>query len=82
VFVTLAFCVCMCDCAVFDFSLFLSVMLVGLRFVRNKLNITVAPPGFCNRGEVRYGWGSRVRSPQEADTFTAVHREVVGFGTV
>ena len=26
--------------------------------------------------------GSRVRSPPEADTFTAVHREFVGFGTV
>jgi len=25
---------------------------------------------------------SRVRSPLEADTFTAVHREFVGFGTV
>jgi len=24
--------------------------------------------------------GSRVRSPPEADTFTAVHREYVGFG--
>ena len=34
-----------------------------------------------NRGEVRYGYrGSRVRSPPEADTFTAVHREFVGFG--
>ena len=41
----------------------------------------VAPPGFCNSGEVRYGSrGSRVRSPPEADTFTAVHREFVGFG--
>jgi len=28
------------------------------------------------------GRGSRVRSPPEADTFTAVHREFVGFGTV
>jgi len=26
--------------------------------------------------------GSRVRSTPEADTFTAVHREFVGFGTV
>jgi len=26
--------------------------------------------------------GSRIRSPPEADTFTAVHREFVGFGTV
>jgi len=26
--------------------------------------------------------GSRVRSPPEADTFTAMHREFVGFGTV
>jgi len=26
--------------------------------------------------------GSRVRSPPEADIFTAVHREFVGFGTV
>ena len=45
--------------------------------------IAVAPPGFCNRGgsEVWVG-GSRVRSPPEADTFTAVHREFVGFGTV
>ena len=41
----------------------------------------VAPPGFCNSGEVRYeSRGSRVRSPPEADTFTAVHREFVGFG--
>ena len=33
-------------------------------------------------GEVRYGsiGGSRVRSPPEADIFTAVHREFVGFG--
>ena len=28
------------------------------------------------------GRRSRVRSPPEADTFTAVHREFVGFGTV
>jgi len=37
-----------------------------------------------NRGEVMNGSskGSRVRSPPEADTFTAVHREFVGFGTV
>ena len=28
------------------------------------------------------GRGSRVRNPPEADTFTAVHREFVGFGTV
>ena len=52
-----------------------------------------APPGFCNRGEVRYGWyptsgaatrgseewvykGSRVRSPPEADTVTAVHTHI------
>jgi len=28
------------------------------------------------------GTRSRVRSPPEADTFTAVHREFVGFGTV
>jgi len=28
------------------------------------------------------GRESRVRSPPEADTFTAVHREFVGFGTV
>ena len=26
--------------------------------------------------------GSRVRSPPEADTFTAVHGEFVGFGMV
>jgi len=26
--------------------------------------------------------GSRVRSPPEADTFTAVHREFVAFGAV
>jgi len=37
VFVTLGVCVCMCDCVVFDFS-FLSVMLLRLHFVRNKLN--------------------------------------------
>jgi len=44
----------------------------------------VAPPGFCNRwgSEVWVYRGSRVRSPPEADTFTAVHREFVGFGTV
>jgi len=43
-----------------------------------------AAPGFCNRGgiEVWVYRGSRVRSPPEADTFTAVHREFVGFGTV
>ena len=28
------------------------------------------------------GRGSRVRSSPEADTFTAVHREFVGFGAV
>jgi len=38
VFVMLGVCVCMCDCVVFDFFLFLSVMLVRLHFVRNKLN--------------------------------------------
>ena len=45
---------------------------------------TVAPPGFCNWGgiEVWVYRGSRVRSPPEADTFTAAHREFVGFGTV
>ena len=32
--------------------------------------------------EVWVYWGSRVRSPPEADTFTAVHGEFVGFGTV
>jgi len=37
VFVILGVCVCMCDCVVFDF--FLSVMLVLLHFMRNKLNI-------------------------------------------
>jgi len=44
----------------------------------------VATPGFCNRegSEVRVYRGSRVRSPPEADTFTAVHREFVGFGKV
>ena len=44
----------------------------------------VSPPGFCNRwgSEVWVYRGSRVRSPPEADTFTAVHREFVGFGTV
>ena len=30
--------------------------------------------------EVWVYMGSRVRSPSEADTFTAVHREFVGFG--
>ena len=42
----------------------------------------VAPPEFCNRGgnEVWVYRGSRVRSPPEADTFTTVHREFVGFG--
>ena len=41
----------------------------------------VAPPGFCNRGGVRYGsiGGLEYEVPQ---TFTAVHREFVGFGTV
>jgi len=39
-----------------------------------------APPGFCNRREWGMGRGSRVWSPPEADTFTAVHREFVGFG--
>jgi len=42
----------------------------------------VAPPGFCNRGGESEVWayrGSRVRRPPEADTFTAVHREFVGF---
>jgi len=29
----------MCDCVVFNFLLFLSVMLVLLHFMRNKLNI-------------------------------------------
>jgi len=38
VFVMLGVCVCMCDCVVFDFFLFLSVMLVQLHFMRNKLN--------------------------------------------
>jgi len=28
------------------------------------------------------GRGSRVRSPPEPDTFTAMYREFVGFGTV
>jgi len=28
------------------------------------------------------GRGSRLRSPPEANTFTAVHREFVGLGTV
>jgi len=28
------------------------------------------------------GRGSQVRGPPEADTFTAVHREFVGFGTI
>jgi len=37
VFVILGVCVCMCDCVVFDFFLFLSVM---LHFMRNKLNIS------------------------------------------
>jgi len=38
-------------------------------------HVTVAPPGFCNRGgsEVWVCRGSRVRSSPEADTFTAVH---------
>jgi len=31
--------VCMCDCVVFDFFFFLSLMLVLLHFMRNKLNI-------------------------------------------
>ena len=39
-----------------------------------------APPGFCNRREWGMSRGSRVWSPPEADTFTAVHREFVGFG--
>jgi len=40
VFVILGVCVCMCDCVVFDFfCFFLSVMLVLLHFMRNKLNI-------------------------------------------
>jgi len=47
-----------------------------------ELHISGAP-GFCNGGsEVWVYRGSRVRSPLEADTFTAVHREFVGFGTV
>jgi len=33
-------------------------------------------------GEVWVYRGSRVRSPPEADTFTAVHGEFVGFGTI
>ena len=38
---------------------------------------------FVTGGGVRYGSvGGLVRSPPEADTFTAVHREFVGFGTV
>jgi len=39
---------------------------------------------FVTRGgsEVWIYRGSRVRSPPEADTLTAVHREFVGFGTV
>jgi len=46
-------------------------------------SIAVAPPGFCDGGsEVWVYRGSRVRSPPEADTFTAVHREFVGFDTV
>ena len=40
VFVILAVCVCMCDCVVFDFFLVLSVLLVLLHFMRNKLNST------------------------------------------
>ena len=38
VFVILGVSVCMCGCVVFDFFLFLSVMLVLLHFVRNKPN--------------------------------------------
>ena len=37
VFVTMCVCVCMCDSVVFHF-LFLSVMLVRLHYVQNKLN--------------------------------------------
>jgi len=40
---------------------------------------------FVTGGEVRYGsigGLGGLRSPPEADTFTAVHREFVGFDTV
>jgi len=39
VLVILGVYVCICDCVVFYFLLFLSVLLVLLHFVRNKLNI-------------------------------------------
>jgi len=37
---------------------------------------------FVTGGEVRYGSIGGLRSPPEADTFTAVHSEFVGFDTV
>ena len=53
-------------------------------FSEHALVSSVAPPGFCNRGEVRYGsiGGLEYEAPPEADTFTAVHMEFVRFGTV
>ena len=48
---------------------------------RNELQPTVAPPGFCNRGEVRYEsiGGLEYEAPQKLTHYT-VHREFVGFG--
>ena len=48
---------------------------------RNELQPTMAPPGFCNRGEVRYGsiGGLEYEAPQKLTHYT-VHREFVGFG--